>query len=153
MAVAPSKLPPDSRRGQKKRHVSRTWEHSKIDGVLSSMEQLERRSNKRFGYPRVFLNVVEFDEEFKRRVPLRPWRGGQSRKIRALSTLVVDSTPHRTMCRFDYGLHSFPWDSLTQSYKYCSEFRTRAISPKYGPFEYKRGWNIRYVHKLQDNLE
>ncbi|KAL0057151.1 hypothetical protein AAF712_016223 [Marasmius tenuissimus] len=34
------------------------------------MEQLERRSNKRFGYPRVFLNVVEFDEEFKRRVPL-----------------------------------------------------------------------------------
>ncbi|KAK1215632.1 hypothetical protein PQX77_021754 [Marasmius sp. AFHP31] len=42
--------------------------NSDIDGVLSSIEQLERRFNKRFGYPWVFLNEVEFDEEFKSRV-------------------------------------------------------------------------------------
>ncbi|KAL0576944.1 hypothetical protein V5O48_005051 [Marasmius crinis-equi] len=42
--------------------------NSDLDDVLSSMDQMETRFNKRFGYPWVFLNEVEFDEEFKRRV-------------------------------------------------------------------------------------
>jgi alpha 1,2-mannosyltransferase len=36
-----------------------------IDGIVSSMKQMEDRFNKRYGYPYVFLNEEEFSEEFK----------------------------------------------------------------------------------------
>lgn len=43
--------------------------NSDLPGVLSSMQHLEDRFNKRFGYPWVFLNEEEFDESFKTYVP------------------------------------------------------------------------------------
>jgi len=42
--------------------------NSEIDGVVSSMTSLEQRFNKHFQYPYVFLNDVEFDENFKAQV-------------------------------------------------------------------------------------
>ena len=39
--------------------------NSELDGALSSVQQLEDRFNKRFGYPWVFLNEVPFTDEFK----------------------------------------------------------------------------------------
>ena len=40
--------------------------NDEIENVLSSMASVEKRFNKRFGYPWVFLNEVEFTDEFKR---------------------------------------------------------------------------------------
>jgi alpha 1,2-mannosyltransferase len=39
--------------------------NSDLKGVLESMEQMERRFNRQFGYPWVFLNEVPFSDEFK----------------------------------------------------------------------------------------
>lgn len=39
--------------------------NSDLDGVLSSMAQMERRFNKKYGYPWVFLNEENFTDEFK----------------------------------------------------------------------------------------
>ncbi len=39
--------------------------NSELDGALSSVQQLEDRFNKRFGYSWVFLNEVPFTDEFK----------------------------------------------------------------------------------------
>ncbi len=36
-----------------------------LNGVVSSMKQLEDRFNKKFGYPYVFLNDELFDDEFR----------------------------------------------------------------------------------------
>lgn len=37
-----------------------------LDGVLSSMKQMEDRFNKKFNYPWIFLNEQPFTEEFKK---------------------------------------------------------------------------------------
>ena len=37
-----------------------------LEGVVSSMEQMEDRFNKKFQYPYVFLNDVPFDDTFKK---------------------------------------------------------------------------------------
>lgn len=39
--------------------------NSDLEGVLSSMGHMERRFNKKYGYPWVFLNEERFTEEFK----------------------------------------------------------------------------------------
>ena len=36
-----------------------------IDGIMSSMKQMEDRFNRKYKYPYVFLNEEEFTEEFK----------------------------------------------------------------------------------------
>ena len=41
---------------------------SDLLGILSSIEQLESRFNRRFGYPYVFLNNGQFSNEFKKSV-------------------------------------------------------------------------------------
>ena len=43
-------------------HVAR---NSDLNGVMSSMKQLEDRFNKKFGYPYVFLNDELFNDEFR----------------------------------------------------------------------------------------
>jgi alpha 1,2-mannosyltransferase len=45
--------------------------NSDVMGAVSAIEMLERKWNGDFGYPWVFLNDVEFDEEFKRYVSLQ----------------------------------------------------------------------------------
>ncbi|KAG6866926.1 hypothetical protein C0991_003842 [Blastosporella zonata] len=42
--------------------------NSDLNGVVSSMKQMEDRFNKKFQYPYVFLNDQPFDEAFKKRV-------------------------------------------------------------------------------------
>ncbi|CAM9019812.1 unnamed protein product [Wickerhamomyces anomalus] len=39
--------------------------NNELDDVISSMKSLERHFNQWFGYPYVFLNDEEFNEEFK----------------------------------------------------------------------------------------
>lgn len=39
--------------------------NSELEGVLRSMGHMERRFNKKYGYPWVFLNEERFTEEFK----------------------------------------------------------------------------------------
>lgn len=36
-----------------------------LQGAINSMERLEDRFNKKFGYPYVFLNDEPFNEEFR----------------------------------------------------------------------------------------
>lgn len=40
--------------------------NSDVDGVIQSMEQVESKFNRKFNYPWVLLNDVEFSTEFKR---------------------------------------------------------------------------------------
>ncbi|KAG6850989.1 hypothetical protein H0H93_004476 [Arthromyces matolae] len=42
--------------------------NSDLNGVISSVKQMEDRFNKKFQYPYVFLNEQPFDENFKKRV-------------------------------------------------------------------------------------
>ncbi|KAG6890685.1 hypothetical protein C0995_005057 [Termitomyces sp. Mi166 len=42
--------------------------NSDLNGVVTSMKQMEDRFNKKFQYPYVFLNDQEFEESFKKRV-------------------------------------------------------------------------------------
>ena len=46
--------------------------NSDVDGVVSSMKQVEDRFNKRFRYPYVFLNEELFDENFKKCASIYP---------------------------------------------------------------------------------
>ncbi|KAL0570871.1 hypothetical protein V5O48_011082, partial [Marasmius crinis-equi] len=113
--------------------------NSDIEGVLSSMESIEKRFNKRFGYPWVFLNEEEFDEEFKRRVteatsaqvsfgviPYDDWYPPEwideekamegRQKMQDKDIIYADSVPYRNMCRFNSGF--FFRHPLLQYYKY-----------------------------------
>lgn len=40
--------------------------NSDVEGVLRSVRELEDRFNRKFQYPWVFLNEVDFDDDFKR---------------------------------------------------------------------------------------
>ncbi|KAJ8074232.1 hypothetical protein PM082_012539 [Marasmius tenuissimus] len=136
--------------------------NSDIDGVLSSMEQLEGRFNKRFGYPWVLLNEVEFDEEFKTRVreatsapiefgviPYDDWyppewineeKAMEGRiKLQDQGIIYADSVPYRNMCRFNSGF--FFRHPLMQPYKYYWRVEpgiSYTCDITYDPFEYMR---------------
>lgn len=142
--------------------------NSDLDGVLSSMEQVERRFNKIFGYPWVFLNEVEFEEEFKRRVkeatsapvsfgliPNDHWyqpdwvdedraREGRER-MHALGIIYAQSVPYRNMCRFNSGF--FFRHPLLQPYKYYWRVEpgiSYTCDINYDPFDYMRDNNKLY---------
>ncbi|KAF9016819.1 glycosyl transferase [Hymenopellis radicata] len=103
--------------------------NDEIENVLSSMNSVETRFNKRYGYPWVFLNEVEFTEEFKSRVsqatsapvsfglvPAEHWfqphwidevQAKKSRqKMAAANIIYASSVPYRNMCRFNSGVWS-----------------------------------------------
>lgn len=42
-----------------------------MNGIVTSMKQMEDRFNKKFNYPYVFLNEAEFSSEFKECVACR----------------------------------------------------------------------------------
>ncbi|KAJ2890726.1 hypothetical protein IWW38_003976, partial [Coemansia aciculifera] len=42
--------------------------NSELDGIRSTMRQVEDRFNREFGYPYIFLNDEDFTDEFKDRV-------------------------------------------------------------------------------------
>ncbi|KAK7023369.1 hypothetical protein VNI00_016784 [Paramarasmius palmivorus] len=142
--------------------------NSDLDGVLSSMAHVEERFNRRFGYPWVFLNEVEFTEEFKERVsnatashvtfgliPHEHWfqpdwideeRARQGReKMKAQNMIYADSVPYRNMCRFNSGF--FFKHPLLQPYKYYWRVEpgiSYTCDVDYDPFDYMRDNNKLY---------
>ncbi|KJA27199.1 glycosyltransferase family 15 protein [Hypholoma sublateritium FD-334 SS-4] len=99
-----------------------------LNGVVSSMKQLEDRFNKQFHYPYVFLNEVPFEENFKKQVrvedltdsqvqygliPKEHWvqpdhideaKATESRNQMVKDNVIYGgSVPYRNMCRFNSG--------------------------------------------------
>lgn len=113
--------------------------NSDLDGVISSVEQLEAKFNRKFNYPWVFLNDEPFSYEFKRRVKVLtngdvsfgliphetwvqpPWID-EERARRGRNMLTQDdviyggSVSYRNMCRFNSGF--FFRHELLTSYKW-----------------------------------
>ncbi|KAG2109854.1 glycosyltransferase family 15 protein [Suillus discolor] len=100
--------------------------NSDLDGVISSVEQLEAKFNRKFNYPWVFLNDEPFSYEFKRRVKVLtngdvsfgliphetwvqpPWideeRAERGRNMLTQDDVIYgDSVSYRNMCRFNSG--------------------------------------------------
>ncbi|KJA14559.1 glycosyltransferase family 15 protein [Hypholoma sublateritium FD-334 SS-4] len=100
--------------------------NSDIDGVVSSMKQVEDRFNKRFRYPYVFLNEELFDDNFKNRVseltdagvqfgliPAEHWnqpaeiderKASEAREQMVKNRVIYGgSIPYRNMCRYNSG--------------------------------------------------
>ena len=48
-----------------------TARNSDLNGIVTSMKQMEDRFNKKFNYPYIFLNEAEFSSEFKECVGYR----------------------------------------------------------------------------------
>lgn len=113
--------------------------NSDIDGVISSMKQMEDRFNKKFQYPYVLLNEKPFEEKFKKRVseitdakvefgliPNDHWfqpdwideeKASQERKKMAENKVIYGgSLPYRNMCRYNSGF--FYRHPLVQQYRY-----------------------------------
>ncbi|TFK90471.1 glycosyltransferase family 15 protein [Polyporus arcularius HHB13444] len=113
--------------------------NSELDGALSSVQQLEDRFNKRFGYPWVFLNEVPFTDEFKEKmsaiisgpvsfglIPHDHWFQpdwiDEEKATAGREHLIQDgviyggSVPYRNMCRFNSGF--FYRHPLVQKYKW-----------------------------------
>ncbi|ESK86125.1 glycosyltransferase family 15 protein [Moniliophthora roreri MCA 2997] len=136
--------------------------NSDLDGVLSSMGHVEQRFNRHFGYPWVFLNEVEFTEEFKERVtaatsapvsfgliPREHWyqpdwvdedraRMGRE-KMQAQKIIYAGSVPYRNMCRFNSGF--FFQHPLLQPYRYYWRVEPEieyTCDITYDPFEYMK---------------
>lgn len=100
--------------------------NSDLNGVISSVEQLEARFNRKFNYPWVFLNDEPFSTDFKRRVsvltdadvsfglvPREDWvqpdwidegraQEGRNKLVRQ-GVIYGGSVSYRNMCRFNSG--------------------------------------------------
>ncbi|KAG1772706.1 glycosyltransferase family 15 protein [Suillus occidentalis] len=100
--------------------------NSDLNGVISSVEQLEARFNRKFNYPWVFLNDEPFSTDFKRRVsvltdadvsfglvPREHWvqpewidegraQEGRNKLVRQ-GVIYGGSVSYRNMCRFNSG--------------------------------------------------
>ncbi|KAG5728003.1 Glycolipid 2-alpha-mannosyltransferase [Termitomyces sp. T112] len=113
--------------------------NSDLNGVVSSVKQMEDRFNKKFQYPYVFLNENPFEESFKKRVskltdakvefgliPREHWfqpdsidevRASAAREDMAKNNVIYGgSVPYRNMCRFNSGF--FYKHELLKPYKY-----------------------------------
>ncbi|KAF9482770.1 glycosyltransferase family 15 protein [Pholiota conissans] len=110
-----------------------------LNGVISSMKQLEDRFNKQFHYPYVFLNEQPFEDNFKKRVTeltdsnvqfglipnehwVQPPHIDEVKATAAREQMVKDnviyggSVPYRNMCRFNSGF--FYRHELLQPFQY-----------------------------------
>jgi len=100
--------------------------NSDLNGVISSVEQLEAKFNRKFNYPWVFLNDEPFSTDFKRRVsvltdadvsfglvPHEHWvqpdwidegraQEGRNKLVRQ-GVIYGGSVSYRNMCRFNSG--------------------------------------------------
>jgi len=113
--------------------------NSDLNGIVSSMKQMEDRFNKKFQYPYVFLNEQEFTEAFKTRVTeltdapcqfgliphdnwFQPASIDEERASAARAEMVKHnviyggSVPYRNMCRFNSGF--FYRHELLKPFKY-----------------------------------
>ncbi|KAF8228856.1 glycosyltransferase family 15 protein [Tricholoma matsutake] len=110
-----------------------------LEGVVTSVKQMEDRFNKKYQYPYVFLNDEPFDENFKKRVavltdapiqfgliPVDHWiqplwinetKASAARESMAKTGVIyADSVSYRNMCRFNSGF--FYRHELLKPYKY-----------------------------------
>ncbi|KAL0071397.1 hypothetical protein AAF712_001254 [Marasmius tenuissimus] len=110
-----------------------------LNGVASSMKQMEDRFNKKFKYPYVFLNEEPFSDEFKNLIlaitdaevkfgliPREHWfqpdwidedKAKASRDDMVKNNVIYGgSVPYRNMCRFNSGF--FFKHELLKDYKY-----------------------------------
>ncbi|KAF9484134.1 glycosyltransferase family 15 protein [Pholiota conissans] len=110
-----------------------------INGVVSSMKQMEDRFNKKFRYPYVFLNEVHFDEAFKERVleltdadvqfglilpehwnqppEIDEKKATEAREQMVRNRVIYGgSVPYRNMCRYNSGF--FYRHELLKPFKY-----------------------------------
>ncbi|KAF8343558.1 glycosyltransferase family 15 protein [Amanita rubescens] len=117
--------------------------NSDLNGVVSSMKQLEDRFNKNFGYPYVFLNDEPFNEEFRTvisqlteapvqfgLIPPEHWnqpswidedRASASRdRLVSENVIYGGSISYRNMCRFNSGF--FYRHELLKPYRYYWRF-------------------------------
>lgn len=113
--------------------------NSDLNGVITSMKQMEDRFNKKFQYPYVFLNEEPFSDEFKNRIteltdaevkfgliPHDHWyqpdwidedKARASRENMVKNNVIYGgSVPYRNMCRFNSGF--FYRHDLLKDYKY-----------------------------------
>lgn len=113
--------------------------NSDLDGLKQSLPQFENRFNKKYHYPYVFLNEVEFTEDFKKGVkemisgkaefgliPEEQWsypkwidvkKADKSReKMEKDNIIYGGSLPYRHMCRFNSGF--FFRHPLLKTYDY-----------------------------------
>lgn len=122
--VIPQVSPPPSRRANAT--LVMLARNSDLNGVISSVEQLETRFNRKFNYPWVFLNDEPFSTDFKRRVsvltdadvsfglvPREDWvqpdwidegraQEGRNKLVRQ-GVIYGGSVSYRNMCRFNSG--------------------------------------------------
>ncbi|KAF8590598.1 glycosyltransferase family 15 protein [Ramaria rubella] len=110
-----------------------------LQGVISSMKQMEDRFNKKYQYPWIFLNEEPFSEEFKKYTTeltgspttygliskdqwLQPEWIDEERATKAREKMVADrviyggSVPYRNMCRYNSGF--FYRHELLKDYEY-----------------------------------
>jgi len=113
--------------------------NSDIPGVVSSIQQMEDRFNRKHQYPWVLLNDEPFTDDFKKRVsaltdapihfgtiPKEHWvqpdwidekKAGAARKAMVWQRIIYGgSVPYRNMCRFNSGF--FYRHELLLPYKY-----------------------------------
>ncbi|KAF9533005.1 nucleotide-diphospho-sugar transferase [Crepidotus variabilis] len=113
--------------------------NSDLAGVVSSIQQMEDRFNRKHGYPWVLLNEEPFTEEFKTRVevltnspvhfgviPPEHWyqpdwideEQAKAGRLRMTDQGIIygGSVPYRNMCRFNSGF--FFHHELLKPYKY-----------------------------------
>jgi len=113
--------------------------NSDLQGILTSMKQMEDRFNKKFQYPWVFLNEEPFSEEFIKYttevtdsptsyglIPKEQWvqpdwideeRATQAREKMVNERVIYGgSVPYRNMCRYNSGF--FYRHELLKDYDY-----------------------------------
>ncbi|KAJ3780585.1 glycosyltransferase family 15 protein [Lentinula aff. detonsa] len=136
--------------------------NSDLSGVISSMQHLEEKFNKEYGYPWVFLNEEPFSDDFKTAVqkessapisfgliPSEDWyqpdwideeRATEGRdKMKAANIIYADNVPYRNMCRFNSGF--FYKHPLLQPYRYYWRVEPDIkyfCDVTYDPFDYLR---------------
>ncbi|KIY43542.1 glycosyltransferase family 15 protein [Fistulina hepatica ATCC 64428] len=111
--------------------------NSDLEGVVSSIQQVEDRFNKKFHYPWVLLNEEPFTDEFKMRVsvltsgpisfgliPREHWvqpdwideNRARKGRLSMMAQRIIYGGDYRNMCRFNSGF--FFRHELLQQYKY-----------------------------------
>ncbi|KAG2020304.1 alpha-1,2 mannosyltransferase KTR1 [Coprinopsis cinerea AmutBmut pab1-1] len=142
--------------------------NEELQGVLSSIRQIEDRFNRDHDYPWVLLNDKPFDEEFKRRVsvitkapvhfgfiPPEIWNQPDSideeraaagrAKLKAEGIIYAESVPYRNMCRFNSGF--FYRHELLKPYRYYWRVEPNVdyfCNLNYDPFEFMERNNKTY---------
>ncbi|KAF9650772.1 glycosyltransferase family 15 protein [Thelephora ganbajun] len=146
--------------------------NEEVDGAVKSIRELEDRFNHEYHYPWVFLNEVEFTDDFKKRVgmvtyskvefgviPHEHWyqpdwidedKASKTRKQMEENNIIYGgSLSYRNMCRFNSGF--FYRHDLLQKYRYYWRVEPDVqyfCNIQYDPFVYMEEHNKTYSFTL-----